>query len=266
MNIIKNTNNKTAPSKGMSWKWQITIFVLLNVFVIAVYVLRFTGVEFDQYFMYAFPAMSITAIILAIKYRNVPQAKPVGTEDVAAWAQSKGYSFSPPSRNNERIKALLTDSSMKSYFDFKNVFLQHKEPFKGYWHAEGNEDGRKVQVFSTNCGWCVEVQTNQVPVFVRVMHKFFGADDTMDVESGSFENRYDLNVKREGAVLQLLDPVMIESLDKSHISGIEFGDSSVVLYLTVINNIGDFDWMVEWGLKIAHQVDHNFPLGKYEKN
>ncbi len=249
----------------MSWKWQVTIFIFVNALVILIYVLRFTGAALDKFFMYIFPAMSIAAIILAIKYRNVPQPKPVTTEDISAWALANGYSFSPPSRDNAEITAILARSAMKNYFNFKDVFLRHGEPFQGYWCAKGTQDGRQVTIFPSVAGWCFDIQTNPMPVFVRVMDRFFGAPDRMDVESNSFEKRYDLNVKREGAVLQLLDPGMIDILNNAHIAGVEFGDSSVVLYLTLLNKLSDFDLMVDWGLKIAHQVDHNFPLGKYEK-
>ena len=89
--------------------------------------------------------------------------------------------------------------------------------------------------------------------------------DEFDTESISFENKYGLNTKREGTVLQLLDPNMIEIFRNNDIPGVEFGDQSLALYIPYCTiKMRDLEKYLLVVIKIAEQVDRNFPLGKYE--
>ncbi len=232
------------------------------VFLVLVFAFRFTGGIFDTYFVYIFPVLSLVALVLAWWYRHEPRPKIITTQDIAAWAQHRGFQFSVPATDNEDIQRMLEAAQHKTYFGFRDVFLQRRDRLRGYWCATGTVGARRIHVFATNSGWCVDIVTKPIPVFVRVMHRFFDAKDTMDTESGSFEERYDLNTPRAGRVLQLLDPVMIELIDKSDIAGLEFGDRSVALYRTLLNDPHEFDAMIDSGIGIAEQAERNFPTGQ----
>ncbi len=111
-------------------------------------------------------------------------------------------------------------------------------------------------------GWCFELSTHTIPVRVLVTRKFIGSRDTLDTESTSFEKLYEISGQRDHSILQLLDPVMMELILHSQISALEFSDRSVVLYHTIPPPRKEtLDTYLYWGIKIAEQVDRNFPIG-----
>ncbi|MFH0805012.1 MAG: hypothetical protein V1916_02340 [Patescibacteria group bacterium] len=135
------------------------------------------------------------------------------------------------------------------------------------YKIDGNLHVASVTWTSLFFGWCMELSIHSIPVSVSVHKRFIGHHDKLDTESVAFEKLYDVDVVREGKVLQLLDPVMMELILHSGISAIEFSDSSIILFHTIFPPTKeDLDKYLDCGIKIAEQVDRNFPLGKYEKN
>lgn len=115
-------------------------------------------------------------------------------------------------------------------------------------------------------GWCMEISANSVPVSVSVSKHFLGQKDDMRTEYNAFEKKYHINVPASAKVLQLLDPNMIEIILKSEIGIVEFSDNSVSLIHTIFPpTIELLDRYLNFGKRIVHQLEHNFPLGKYEK-
>lgn len=99
-----------------------------------------------------------------------------------------------------------------------------------------------------------------------VKKKFLGGKDKIDTESITFEKFYQVDVYEGKGTLQLLEPNMMQLIIDSDIAAFEFSDSSVALYYTLYNPDQErLDKMLEYGLKIAEQVNRNFPMGKYEK-
>lgn len=115
-------------------------------------------------------------------------------------------------------------------------------------------------------GWCLEIETKKIPQSIMLTRRFIGAKDMLDTESNKFEEKYEISNVKESWVLQLLDPVLMELAHKSNSSAIEISDSSVVLYYTLSEiDFDTLDIMLKDGIKIAEQIDRNFPLAKYEK-
>lgn len=116
-------------------------------------------------------------------------------------------------------------------------------------------------------GWFVEVATYRIPISLRVSKHHLAEADDIDTESRIFEKQYHVDVIDGHGTLQLLEPVMIEHITNSRISSFEFSDQSVVLlYLLANPPVQILDQMLEHGIKIAEQVDRNFPMGKYAKD
>lgn len=115
-------------------------------------------------------------------------------------------------------------------------------------------------------GWCMEIETIPLPLSMDVYRTYVRKKDEVDTESNKFESLYHVDVNNGRGTLQLLDPVMIEIITESNIAAFEFSERSVALFYT-INTISreKIDNMLKVGLKVAKQVDRNFPLGKYEK-
>ncbi|XOU94632.1 MAG: hypothetical protein ACNFW9_01050 [Candidatus Kerfeldbacteria bacterium] len=114
-------------------------------------------------------------------------------------------------------------------------------------------------------GWCMEIETIKLPLTMDVYRTYVRPKDEIDTESNSFERLYHIDVKNGQGTLQLLDPVMIEIITSSKIVAYEFSDRSVALFYTMHSISRDkIDQMLNVGIKVAEQVDRNFPLGKYE--
>lgn len=113
-------------------------------------------------------------------------------------------------------------------------------------------------------GWCMEFKTKKMPISLIVRRNYMGGNDEVDTESVDFEKLYQVDIYEGKGTLQLLDPNMIQLINDSGIVAFEFSDSSVALYYTLYKPTRDqLDNMLETGLKIAEQVDRNFPMSKY---
>lgn len=113
--------------------------------------------------------------------------------------------------------------------------------------------------------WSLEISTNSIPLPVAVSRRDLNEDDIINTESIHFEQRYNIHNTQDSLILQLLDPAMMALIIDSRVDAIEFSDSSILLYeLNKHISIEVLDFMLEAGLKIAEQVDRNYPLGKYE--
>ncbi|MFA5135652.1 MAG: hypothetical protein WC505_07770 [Patescibacteria group bacterium] len=113
-------------------------------------------------------------------------------------------------------------------------------------------------------GWFVEIATHRMPVSLRISKRRLAEHDDIDTESRVFEKLYHVDVIDGYGTLQLLEPVMIEHITNSGISSLEFSDQSVVLLYSLSHPpVQVLDRMLETGIKIAEQVDRNFPMGKY---
>lgn len=122
-------------------------------------------------------------------------------------------------------------------------------------------ESRKSKIEKIFYGWCIEVGTHSVPQKVLVTRKFIAGQDTHDTESHSFEDEYNVS-SEEKNILQLLDPVMMDLIHRSKVAAVEISDASVVLYYTLPRiDYEILDSLLEYGIKIAIQVDRNFPLG-----
>lgn len=112
--------------------------------------------------------------------------------------------------------------------------------------------------------WCLEIHTNPIPLAVAVSRKDINEEDIINTESVAFEQRYNIHNTQDSMILQLLDPAMMHCIMESRVDAIEFSDSSIVLYeLNKHISLEVLNAMLEAGLKIAEQVDRNYPLAKY---
>ncbi len=216
--------------------------------------------------------------------------------DLRSWS-AKNQMIYKPTGQYHAIWERMNANKGKSFLQAREILYKDPPPLTSVWGRLNSQDekkffndgpmsygeirGRQVWVYRMSGmmhvtakpiqgffhGWCMEIQTNATPVSVSAIRRFLGHHDTLDTESISFEKMYDLNVPRVGSVLQLLDPVMMELIIQSGISAIEFSDSSIVLIHTIFPpQHEDLDRFLEFGMKIAGQVERNFPLGKYEHN
>jgi hypothetical protein len=111
-------------------------------------------------------------------------------------------------------------------------------------------------------GWALEVATHPIPHRASVVRRDLHEGDQLTTESRTFESRYDITDVTDSLVLQLLDPAMVQLIEASRADAIEFSDQSVVLYEFSEHVTYDvLDARLEAGLKIAKQVDRNYPLG-----
>jgi hypothetical protein len=114
--------------------------------------------------------------------------------------------------------------------------------------------------------WCLEISTHPMPHRLRITRQSMREADEVDTEWRDFEKRYDVNNFEDSLALQLLDPQMMQLILDSRVDAIEFSDSSFVMYeLNKHTTAEVLDTLLEVGLKIAEQVDKNYPLGKYAK-
>ncbi len=115
--------------------------------------------------------------------------------------------------------------------------------------------------------WCLEIGTNPIPHHLRITRQGLQEADELDTESRAFEDRYDVNNFDDSLSLQLLDPHMIQLVEESRADAIEFSDSSVVIYeLSQHTTTAVLEALLAAGLRIAEQVDRNYPLSKYAKH
>lgn len=134
--------------------------------------------------------------------------------------------------------------------------------------ANGGSSGTHTvnQLQQVLYAWCLEISTHKIPHHLRVTRHDLRENDELDTESRAFEDRYDINNFDDSLALQLLDPHMIQLIEESRADAIEFSDSSVVIYeFKEHTTLEVLDALLAVGLKIAKQVDQNYPLGKYEK-
>lgn len=121
---------------------------------------------------------------------------------------------------------------------------------------ERNQHGN-VRVFR---GWCMEISTKRIPQNITLTKKFFRAPDMLDTESRDFEKTYDVHGMQDSMVLQLLDPAMMSLILDSGAAAVEISDASLVLYHTAEEP--DLEMLEKYytcGIKIAEQIDRNFP-------
>lgn len=210
------------------------------------------------------------------------------------WAQEHNLHFMKDGARYLR-EARFKKSPNKKYFESRSVKYEHdtvpyidgkiegrnfllfslvgRAPANSYlrtvhspYHVIGNVKKTEGGVLGDFHGWCMELETHRLPVALAVYRTFVGNKDTVNTESRQFEKMYHVEARAGHGTLQLLDPVLIELITQSGIAAFEFSDSSVVLYYTMPTLKKDIlDTMLDAGLKIAEQVDRNFPLGKYEK-
>lgn len=110
-------------------------------------------------------------------------------------------------------------------------------------------------------GWCLEVQTKHIPQRVMVTRKFIAGTDSYVTESRDFEKQYEISQMNDSMMLQLLDPAMMDHIMQSKCAAIEISDASVALYYTLPKISAEtIDNMFDHAMKIAVQVDRNFPL------
>jgi len=128
------------------------------------------------------------------------------------------------------------------------------------WEEKQDKKKESYMIFTP---WCLEMSHKRIPHRVIITSKKMHVEDWLDTESRSFEDDYDISGIRESEVLQLLDPVMIDLIYNSHADAIEISDGSTVLFHAQKKLDYDvLDRMLEFGEKIAQQVERNFPLAK----
>jgi hypothetical protein len=131
------------------------------------------------------------------------------------------------------------------------------------WFTDNNSVTVTERIFY---GWGMEIETKTIPQTVTVAKKFIKHEDVLDIESAAFERKYDISNTQDSQVLQLLDPVLLQYVQESQCAAIEISDSSVLLLFTLSEiPLETLDAMLQAGLKIAEQVDRNFPLASYKK-
>ncbi|XOU94633.1 MAG: hypothetical protein ACNFW9_01055 [Candidatus Kerfeldbacteria bacterium] len=206
-------------------------------------------------------------------------------KNLEKWAKDKGLDFFAINARKQ-IKNRLKMNPNKNFFaanEIRQIFNRSNavmipEKYIDGPYIEGYIRKRMIYIYpikgamflshfgSNFIGVCLEIGTSKIPVNALVTRKYLYDFDKLDTESRYFEKLYDCNIQREGKILQLLDPVMIELIEYSSISAIEFSDSSIVLYSIIFPpKIEKINYLTYWGIKIADQVDRNFPMSKYEK-
>lgn len=214
------------------------------------------------------------------------------SSDLKTWAEQKGLVYTA-TRMRSIIDSRLAANPSKEFFGMRTLAREVKSPSYNLSIVsalssmaqtdpsmisgpvvQGAIGGRTIWIYPVMgkvlrdsisshvfSGWCFEFETHKIPIRVLTTRRFLDDYDTLDTESRSFEKLYDINVRREGTALQLLDPVMMELIEHSDISALEFSDSSVALYHTLLPAKQEkLNSYAHWGMKIAEQVDRNFPL------
>ena len=228
--------------------------------------------EFYQ-IIFAIVLVSITIFVFLKLQKNFTRLE--------HWAQhhnlnyKKGYSRTLRAErfSKNKGKTFFQSRSIKSNFDtapsVEGIFNGRQfwlygivgiYPFNKVSEPSKNNNDRRQNFF----GWGMEFKTQNIPVSMIVRRSYLGGQDEVDIESVNFEKLYHIDVYEGRGTLQLLDPMMIQFIMDSEIAAFEFSDSSVVLYHTLHKPKRDqLDNMLKVGLKVAEQVDRNFPLGKY---
>lgn len=256
--------------------WVIIIIIILFIFHTLYYENLFSNVF---YFVMTLSLFSLLLYISLMVYKMIKLNR--GDVLLEHWFRQKNLSYKIKN-NLDEIKFRFLENPRKKFFKAPSLVSQWGSMYTGPY-AEGIINDRKIwiykitvlSIFSKNLlartkketfyAWCVEIQTNHIPIDLLVTRKYLLERDVMDTESKAFEKLYNIDAKREGAVLQLLDPAMIELIMHSKIAAMEFSDSSVVLYNAHVWPMLDtLDILLENGLKIAKQADRNFPLGKFD--
>ncbi len=270
--------------------WVKIIFALLGIFIIFSYLKGYYDLFYQLLFVVIF-AGAVVIILYNIR-RNFIKLK--------HWAMHHNFNYHPGFSRSLRLER-FAENKNKSFFKSRSV----QGNFDTAPAIEGIFNGRQfwffglVGVYPFNkmigptdykfgdfsmaqpllasqkkindrrqkfTGWCMEFKTYRIPISMIVRRNYLGGKDELNTESVNFEKLYHVDIYEGHGTLQLLDPMMIQLITDSGVAAFEFSDNSVVLYFTLYNpNQDQLDKMLEVGLKIAEQVDRNFPMSKYEK-
>jgi hypothetical protein len=189
------------------------------------------------------------------------------------WLNKNNFSVIPAEEVMKKIWQRLLANPQKKFLLSQTMLADQKfSRSKINLFAEGKLNDRNVWIYpiiitvANNLAlviWCIEIATHRIPTRALITRKYLQHWDTLDTESRHFENLYHTHVVKGHTALQLLDPVMIDLITKSRVSAMEFSDSSVVFFNDDTDSILEaLDVISENGLKIAKQVDRNFPLNK----
>ncbi|XOU94629.1 MAG: hypothetical protein ACNFW9_01035 [Candidatus Kerfeldbacteria bacterium] len=256
-------------------------FIIISIILLAII---FGGIFFDAneftFFIFKYllnPLLYLTCFITLIYIIY----KRIGIGNILKhWAHYYKFDFAHENVK-EKIQQRFNENLRKGFFKARSnieVFFSQK------FYINGKYKDRDIKVFSIignpsflsyNIptmgnkrkfhGYCFEISISKIPTHAFITKNFLGEKDKLDIESNEFEKLYNIDVSRKGLVLQLLDPVILELILDSGVTAIEFSESSIIIYSFKIYDLKyeTLDHMLEKGIKIAEQVDRNFPLSKY---
>ncbi len=271
--VIKRTNKYTLLAGG-------TVAT-----IILIYVYFKVGIE-DNFLSEIILVLCLALFFLPFAFRVAYERYYLPTQ-VKQWVAHKRLTYY--SKNcYKRVQERFLANTKKDFFGAKRM-KPNIIKYNTNYFIEGRISGRPVYIYplvgrtygklgglfyafdrqdapAVFYGHCVEIGINEIPGDVILTRKNMGELDTIDTESGKFEKMYNINSPKEASVLQLFEPSMIDLINHIDIAAIEFSDCSIIMYYTLsVDLIKKFNSMLYWGLKIADQIDRNFPLNKYEK-
>lgn len=228
----------------------------------------------------------LTVLIFAVALFLIFRKEKLSYGWLESWADYYRFAYYPGGGRSILAKRLVENPNKKFFeartVDFSAIYLPGIEgvvanrqiwvyPIIGVYpfmqvgqESRVDMSGRQSQDSRMKFyGWCLEIATKQLPIEGRVTKKVIGGDDRMHIESGEFEKKYEIDVYAGAKVYQFLDPGMISLIMESNIMAVEFSGTSIVLYYTLHKASQDIlDNLLEFGEKMANQIDRNFPLNK----
>lgn len=255
------------------------ILIYVYVGIILINIFNFVVFSFNNYSEY-FLFFSITFFIVLISVKPNKKWSIILSE----WTKQNNINFEL--QNIKRFEERLSKNPNKYYFGMRNtnwwdakrdIFVSGSINNKQIWFYKFTgislyrsllREIRNTFIDSERSikGWCLEVSTHRHDAQLLIYKTHLRNIDNLNIESNEFEKKYHIDVRGGHGTLQLLDPNILHQIINSNLTALEFSDSSLVVYTTKLKpSVNDLNNMLHNALKIAEQVDRNFPLGKYEK-
>ncbi len=281
--IIQSSQYKKSIFENIINNPQKTFIILSSIIIISIFGSIFFEASKFTLFIFKYllnPLLYITCFFIPIYL--IYKRKGIGSI-LKHWTHYNKFDYAYENVK-EKVQQRFNENFRKGFFKARSNISTF---FSQKFYINGKYKNRDIKVFSIignlsflsyNIptmgnkrmfhGYCFEISTNKIPTHALITKRFLGEKDRLDIESNKFEKIYNLDVSRKGSVLQLLDPVMLQLILDSDFPAFEFSDSSVILYSLKIYDLKyeKLDKYLDNGIKIAEQVDRNFPMGKYEKN
>jgi hypothetical protein len=211
------------------------------------------------------PVMGYITYISILRY---------STSEVETWSRKLGLNVQRWGNSSKHaLREHIRSQTNKNFFGIakKNIFFEIG-PFisgqiegRSIWvYILGNNHGEFLNYRRYTKFVCIEISCTSMPIHVEVARKYMGTKDSLDIESHNIERFFHINAPEGSASLQLLDPVMLQLMFDSNAVAIEFGGSSFVMFFNTYPIKSEFlDKGLEFGKRIAQQVDRNYPKANH---